>query len=243
MWKTHVCLQVDMRWPLALTKARELRGLSQAEAGVAMGISQVAYGNRERSVTTITEDWLAEFLDKIRMERAEFDSIAKRIPVQSLVPSEDIPLYSNLAAAGQRAFVPEDEGDEWTQTMDRGEISKHPRAFAVRVEGDSMEPRVLHGDIVVCEPVDDEYGIGSLTDGRMVVLWGGVSEVTDYQRDGDRKAKPMIVPTGGMVGLWAWTDGGAELRKVNTRYQPVSIPAQHDGTLRVAVVVELRRRV
>ncbi len=230
-----------MRWPLALIKARQVRGLSQSDAGRAMGISQVSYGNRERGVTEIGEEWLAQFLDKIDMKRAEFDAIVQRVPVQSVTPSEDIPLYPNLAAAGQRAFCPEDEGDEWTATVDRGSVTKHPRAFAVKSDGDSMEPRIMSGDTVVCEPIDDEHGIGALTDGKMVVVWGGATETMDFQRDGDRRAKPMIVPTGGMIGLWAWVNNGAELRKANQRYQSIRIPAQHDGTLRIAVVVEMRR--
>ena len=242
--KFGVDCTVDMRWPLAIVKARELRGISQRDAGKLMQMSSVAYGNRERGSTVITDDWLLTFLGVIDMKRAEFDAIVKTIPVRSITPSRDIPLYPNLASAGRRAFVPDDTGEEWTEKVDRGNATFHPQAFAVKVEGDSMEPRVLHGDVVICEPIDDEYGVQALSDGRMVVVWGGVSETTDIDRTKDtRRARPLIVPSGGMIGLWAWIEGGAELRKANDKYAPIGIPAQHDGTLRVAVVVEIRRRV
>lgn len=232
-----------MRWPTAITKAREARGLTQREVGDRMKLSYVALGNRERGVTTITEEWLFTFLGAIGMNREEFFTLVERVPVHSLAPSEDIPLYPSLASAGRRAFVPEDTGEEWTTTLDRGSATFHPRAFAVTIEGDSMEPRVLHGDVAICEPVDDEDGIGVLTDGRMVLVWGGVGEVADIQNNEPRRARAMIMPTGGMIGLWAWVSGGAELRKANPKYSAIQIPAQHDGTLRVAVVVEIRRRV
>jgi hypothetical protein len=234
---------VDMRWPLAITKAREARGLTQREVGERMKLSYVALGNRERGVTTITEEWLLAFLVEIGMEREEFLTIVGQVPVHSLTPSEDIPLYPNLASAGKRAFVPEDTGEEWNTTVDRGNATFHPRAFAVTIEGDSMEPRVLHGDVAICEPVDDEYGVGTLTDGKMVIVFGGARETVDYQNSEIRLARPMVVPTGGMIGLWAWISDGAELRKANAKYSPIRIPAQHDGTLRIAVVVEIRRRV
>jgi SOS-response transcriptional repressor LexA len=237
-------LIVDMRWPLALIKARQVRGLSQSDAGRAMGISQVSYGNRERGVTEIGEEWLAQFLDKINMKRAEFDAIVQRVPVQSVTPSEDIPLYPSLASAGKRAFMPEDTGEEWTEKVPRGTATKHPRAFAARVRGDSMEPKVSDGDVLVCEPIDDEEGLESLQDGRVVVAIGVAPEVRDVDivNGEPRRATPLPVPTGGMVGVWAWVGGGeAELRKTNKAYQPIRLPARHNGTVRIAVVVELRR--
>ncbi len=233
-----------MRWPLALTKARELRGVSQIQAGKLMGLSGVSYGNRERGITSITDEWLGQFLSKIDMQREEFDAIVRRIPVQSVTPSEDIPLYPTLASAGKRAFMPEDTGEEWAEKVPRGTATKHPRAFAARVRGDSMEPRVSDGDVLVCEPIDDEEGLESLQDGRVVVAIGVAPEVRDVDivNGEPRRATPLPVPTGGMVGVWAWVGGGeAELRKTNKAYQAIRLPARHNGTVRIAVVVELRR--
>lgn len=239
---------MDMRWPSAITQARELRKLTQREVGDKLGMSYVALGQRERGATRITDGWLAKFLNAIEMNRAEFDSIVRHVSVQSLAPSRDIPLYPNLASAGQRAFAPEDEGTEWTETVERGNATSHKHAFAVRIHGDSMEPLIMHGDIVVCEPVDDEEGMQSLADGRVVVAYGGgVSGSQDFERvDGETKprAKRIIVPDGGMIGKWAWIGAGAgELQKVNKAYKSVTIPAEHDGTIRFAVVVQLRRNV
>jgi transcriptional regulator with XRE-family HTH domain len=237
-----------MRWPKAVTKAREMRGISQKDVGAAMSISHVAVGSRERGSTVITGDWLNRFLAVISMNREEFFNLVERVPVHSLAPSEDIPLFPNLASAGKRAFVPDDIGEEWNETVQRGTATCHPQAFAVKIHGDSMSPMILHDDIVVCEPVSDEDGQGSLSDGRIVIVWGGgVSSTNDYSIvDGDvkHKGKQSIVPDGGMIGRWTWAEGGAgELRKTNQSYQPVRLPAEHNGTVRIAVVVEIRRRV
>jgi hypothetical protein len=236
-----------MRWPIAVTKARESRNLSQNEVGHAMGISGVAYGNRERGVTQIGEDWLGRFLHTIRMDRAEFDNLVRRIPVQSVTPSADIPLYPNLASAGKRAFMPDETDEAWMETVVRGTSSRHPGAFAAKIHGDSMAPLIVHGDVVICEPLDDEDD-SELYDGRVVVAFGtNVSSTGDYTRvDGEvkPKARAVIVPDGGMIGQWAWLEGrSGELRKVNAKYQPVLIPARHDGTIRLAVVVEVRRKM
>jgi SOS-response transcriptional repressor LexA len=237
-----------MRWPKAITKARELRALSQKDVGAAMSISHVAVGSRERGATAITSEWLDRFLAVIEMNREEFLTLVERVPVHALAPSEDIPLFPNLASAGKRAFVPDDIGEEWNETVQRGTATFHPQAFAVKIHGDSMSPMILHDDIVVCEPVSDEDGQGSLSDGRIVIVWGGgVNGNTDYLIvDGEvkPKARQIVVPDGGMIGRWSWAEGGAgELRKTNQSYQPVRLPAEHDGTVRIAVVVEIRRRV
>lgn len=238
---------MDMRWPSAITQARELRKLTQRDVGDRLGMSYVALGQRERGATRITDAWLAKFLSAIEMNRVEFDNIVRHVSVQSLAPSRDIPLYPSLASAGQRAFAPEDEGTEWTETVERGTSTSHKHAFAVRIHGDSMEPLIMHNDIVVCEPVDDEDGMQSLADGRIVVAYGGANGTSDFERvDGETRprAKRIIVPEGGMIGKWAWIGGGAgELQKVNQKYKPVTIPAEHDGTIRFAVVVQLRRNV
>jgi SOS-response transcriptional repressor LexA len=240
-------VDVDMRWPKAITKARELRGLTQKVVGERLDVAHVAIGARERGTTGITDEWLAKFLAAIEMSRVEFDLLVSKVPVQSITPSREIPLYPNLASAGQRAFAPEDTGEDWTEMVDRGNSTTHPQAFAVKVHGDSMAPMILHGDTLVCEPLEDDDGWNKLADGRIVAVWGGVTSTTDFERvDGELKpvGKQVRVPEGGMLGKWMWADDrAAELHKLNERYKSVALPSQHDGTMRVALVVQIRRNV
>lgn len=233
---------VDKRWPIAVTKARESRGISQRDMGGRMGVSNVAYGNRERGATEITDEWLARFLATINMTRVEFDEIVRRVPVAATMLPPTIPLYPSLAAAGRRAFVPDDTQEYPTDFIPRATSSQHPQAFACRVDGDSMMPDIRPGEIVICEPVDDEFG--EIEDGKVVVVWGDCEETRDVQiSEAPRRAKQMIVPSGGMIGQWVWTGGGAaELRKFNPKYPAIKIPAQHDGKLCIGVVVETRRK-
>lgn len=235
---------MDMRWPLAISRAREARGLTQRDVGQRMRLSYVAVGQRERGVTRITEDWLDKFLTCIEMDRSEFERHVTSVKPQSLLVSQEIPLYPNLAAAGRRFFVPEDTGEFVGEFIPRGRSTQHPQAFACKVEGDSMTPEIRPNDIVVCEPVDDEFG--EIEDGKVVVVWGGCVETGDVQlqEEPPKRAKPLIVPSGGMIGQWVWASGGgAELRKFNPRYPAIPIPAQHDGRICVAIVVETRRKM
>jgi hypothetical protein len=45
------------------------------------------------------------------------------------------------------------EADNVVEFVAAGELkSRYPDAFAVRIDGDSMEPEIRHGEIVICSP-------------------------------------------------------------------------------------------
>lgn len=100
------------------------------------------------------------------------------------VPSKSlrmVPVVS-FARAGQNGFDYEDLGthfDDWVPTT-----SNDPNAFALRVEGDSMESRYSPGDILVVTP-NEEPRNGDLVVARLEKT-GGVLFKLYHQTSGDR---------------------------------------------------------
>ncbi len=76
----------------------------------------------------------------------------------------------------------------------------HPDAFAVRIDGDSMAPEILHGDVVVCSPS------AAAADGRAAVV----------QLDGQ---------IGVTCKLFRRAGETVHLACVNEQYPPQSVPA------------------
>ena len=76
----------------------------------------------------------------------------------------------------------------------------HPDAFAVRIDGDSMAPEILHGDVVVCSPSSPA------ADGRAAVV----------QLDGQ---------IGVTCKLFRRAGETVHLACINERYPPQSLPA------------------
>lgn len=140
--------------------AADAAGLSQVEVAEKLGVSRSRVGNwfqglnfpkkGERvalaKLLGVTLDWLIE-------GRTENDSTSPQGVAEARAqfggpPVREVPVIS------------------WThagEAVDYQEMPKHfqgrvstsatdIRAFAVKVEGDSMEPKVFAGDLVVCEP-------------------------------------------------------------------------------------------
>ena len=101
-------------------------------------------------------------------------------------------------------------------------------AFAIKVEGDSMEPCLKHGDIVIVEPVR-EGGEGMLTEGCIVVIWLN---------------EPDGFGAGGQIGRWQHVGGKrGRLLKDNTRYQPIDLVLTHERTTAIGRAIERRTRL
>ena len=126
-----------------LRKARKAKGLTQAELGEKVSISRQAYstyetGKRDPDTETIAKiaSVLDVSLDYLLGKTLESGRNINRIPILGSVPAgtpieaiEDIEEYIDIYPK----FV------------------KHGELFALRVQGDSMEPDIRPGDIVIVE--------------------------------------------------------------------------------------------
>lgn len=123
-----------------------------------------------------------------------------------------VPLIS-WTTAGRWAEVtdphPKGEGEEWVPTT----VKVGPNAFAIRVVGDSMEPRIADGAIVIIDPARS-YKHGS------IVL---------AKRTADQEATLKQL----------WYDGATpKLKALNDRYPILDMPAD-TRIIGVAIKVEL----
>lgn len=231
----------------AMTRLRIESGFTQAQLAAALGVSQTVISKREAGKTEIDEEFGQRLLAVLNKTPADWErAIQASAAIAPRVLTDEIPFFDSIAAAGRYMFVADGENPPNVKKVDRGS-AKHPAAYAIPVHGDSMAPTLLDGDTIVCEPIIDEHDEYRLVDGRIVVVFApdaldaAVGDIDNQTRL--RKARSMPVPKAGAVGRWRWTEGRAAIiEKDNTKAVPLHLPAEHVTTLRIAVVIELRRK-
>lgn len=145
-----------MAW--RLNSAAEEANLKQIAIAEALGQKPATVGNwfqglnyprrRERKelarLLGVTEDWLFEGGDVKTPAAVVEDSAAGT----EYTVVREVPVIS-WAHAGTAATF-EEMPKHWQGKVATN--SRDPRAFALTIEGDSMEPKFLQGDKVICEP-------------------------------------------------------------------------------------------
>jgi hypothetical protein len=230
---------------IALRRMRTERNLSLRDLEKSIGQTNVTIGSRERGRLRWDDDDIDAYLKAIGATRRDLERAIADVVVPTKA-TDTIPLLPTIASAG-RAWL--DRGDaqdfpDGTKQVPRGRRATHPAAFAVTVEGTSMQPLFQPGDIIVCEPIEDEEDVDRLQDGRVVVCW---THPAVQQSQGKTIKTPdglQLIPPAGFVGRWEWrADRSAVIRKDNGHHHAVWIPAAHDGRVFLAVVVEFTRAV
>lgn len=146
-----------------LKEAREKAGLSQEAIAVKMGISRAAVAQWEADTTVpeaskfarlaeilgVSTDWLLtghEFQGVSDPQTGRYEHNTEPAP-----ELRRLPIVSWVQAGrGQEAADPHPpgDGDGIAHTTKR----LGPNAYALRIRGDSMEPRFHDGDIIVIDP-------------------------------------------------------------------------------------------
>ena len=126
-----------------LKNARKAKGYTQAQLAALVSLSRQAYstyetGRRDPDTQTIAKiaSYLDVSLDYLLDRNGEPDKNKNRIPLLGTVP------------AGTPTEAIEDV-EEYIDIYPR--FVKHGEFFALRVQGDSMEPDIRHGDIAIIE--------------------------------------------------------------------------------------------
>ena len=146
------------RLQMALEHAREAKGYSVNKVAelvgmrpstlyeaAAKGIRPSSYTVKIAEVTGVSSDWLAE--GKGPMLQTE--TPANVTPVE--VKRRRVPLVSSVAAglfAEAVDYHPVGWSDEWVECT----VPVKDHTFALKVEGDSMEPKFEEGRILIVEP-------------------------------------------------------------------------------------------
>ena len=197
-----------------LKSLREERTVSQKELASALDVAQSAVGNWESGARQPNLDRLRKLASFFEVpvgyllgaeERPASDPDRHRVPVLGYVRA-GLPLTAEELVLGYE--------DVSREIADAGDH------FALRVQGDSMEPYLLSGDVVIVRQQEDvDSG-----DTAVVLIRGE-----------DATVKKLVKH-----------DNGVALVASNPKYEPLFFTAEEVDSLPVRVlgkVVELRRRM
>lgn len=187
-----------------------------------MGITGSMLGRKERGQGTFSQREIDIISEVFGVSASEFVESAK-----TYGNVDSIPVIHMATAGGSWDHGENQEYDGATavERVDRGSV-RHPKAFGIRVTGDSMHPSVAAGDLLICEPVEFEDELPRLVSGRMVVV------TLRDERFGDSL----------QVGRWVWRNPkGFRLNKDNPKYPAQDYELERDRVARLAVVVQVRR--
>ncbi len=146
-----------------LSQAASIAGLTQTEIAIRLGIKDSGSGRvnnwfkarnfpraGERPALAkllgVRPEWLYHGIGE--PQKFSGDAVANHVQEKHGVDMREVPVIS-WTHAGEAATY-EEMPKHWHGKVHSS--SRDPRAFAVTVEGDSMEPKVFAGDRVVCEP-------------------------------------------------------------------------------------------
>lgn len=180
------------RFQEALRAVRSRRGLSQVELAEKLGVKPGTVGNWEAGVNGAPRKRLKEIADKLgvtmefltgepAMELKDAPSAhynAKHIG--SVHGASKIPVIS-FARAGAVDFDYADLDAQMDESIESD--IKDPNSFGLVVEGDSMEPKISAGDIVIVAP-NDRPRNGDLVVSRLERTEGVMLKI--FSHDGDR---------------------------------------------------------
>ena len=157
-----------------LKSLREGASLSQKKVAEELGITQGAYSLIENGQNSITTEHL---LTLSKLYSVPTDRILKGSHNSIMMNSTNgfVPLINVEARAG---FIENRDNEQWMSTLDMFKLpgyepSKGQKLF--EVEGDSMMPTLMHGDILITQHTDD---LNEILDGSVAVIVTGKSVLT-----------------------------------------------------------------
>ena len=133
-----------------LLKARKAKGLSQAQVAKAIGAYQQKYQNWESGIHEPDSETLRKLADVLEVS---VDWLLGSIPSIEYAqrPLGMAPLIS-WVQAGKLHFPIDNLPPGESEGPPIPTYCKDPKAFALRVRGDSMEPEFYEGDIIIVSP-------------------------------------------------------------------------------------------
>ena len=207
---------------IKLKELRENKGLSQAAFAAEIGVGQSTVGSWEngaRKPNLDTMKKLAAYFDIPVAVLLDDDSSRKNPPIHRR-KGVRIPVYGDTAAGVPILAIEDfdsDDPDDWEEITE--DMARSGDYIALRIKGDSMEPRMKTGDIVIVRLQPDiETG-----------------DVAIVRVNGDSATCKKIKKT--PQGLW--------LISFNPDYEPMFYSPKEIEELPVAIigkVVELRAK-
>lgn len=149
-----------------LKTLRETAGLSQKKIALELKITQGAYSLIENGQNSITTEHL---LTLSKLYSVPTDRILKgsHNAITMSLKNGFIPLIDVNAHAG---FIENRKDEEWLGALEMYRIpgfDSHKDQKLFEVEGDSMMPTLMHGDILIAKHLDD---LSAVVDGSIIVV-------------------------------------------------------------------------
>lgn len=149
-----------------LKNLRETFSYSQKRVASELGITQGAYSLIENGQNSITTEHL---LTLSKLYSVPTDRILKGSKNAIIMSTNNgfVPLVKVEAHAG---FISNRDNEEWLETLEMYKIPGYEPATGQKlfeVEGDSMLPTLMHGDILITQHVED---LSEILDGSVVVI-------------------------------------------------------------------------
>lgn len=180
------------RFQEALRSVRSRRGLSQVELAELLGVKPGTVGNWEAGVNGAPRKRLKEIADKLEVSM-EFLTGEPEMELREAPSAHYNAKHLGIVKKGHRipvisftraGLVDFDYADLDGQMDDSIESDiKDPNSFGLVVEGDSMEPKISAGDIVVVAP-NDRPRNGDLVVARLAKTEGVMLKI--FSHDGER---------------------------------------------------------
>jgi repressor LexA len=183
----------------AIKAWRDYRGLSQEKLGERAGITRqtvYVYEAEERSPNIEILDRIVAALglssvDEFRAGPPEEHALPQRNGITKETDTDAprevhtvaLPLYETVPAGGWSAHVAETD----TEYRVLRHLARHDGFVVVRVEGDSMYPRFLDGDLVLVDTTQKKPRSGQV----VVALYRGQTTMKRYRRI---RGAPVLMP-------------------------------------------------
>ena len=185
-----------------LRTVRKQKKIGQVDLANMLGITQSSYSRYEAGLRDIPTDVLLKLVEILEASADEILGIGndqsdpgwqvveendprfppKVFPAEPLPDLERetslIPILGSVRA-GYNNYA--EENREGYMTVDDRLKAMHPDAYVLSVKGDSMEPEICHGDMVICLP-DVEVKSGDVA---IVCVNGDIGTVKRVRFDGD----------------------------------------------------------
>lgn len=208
---------------------REERGWTQEELAKLVGIHPTGVVRRESGATNVKYPEMVKFAAAFGMSIEEFNSHWRGQKIHDRPAPEMIPLI-NRVSAGRVIEYDHEQGaaaeyHDANAYIQRDKDTTGPLLFAATVVGDSMEPALHSGDVVVFDPLIPGNFTPTIKSGDVVYV---------------RWAKGTGVYGNGVYRVFFETLPTVRLTKDNKKYPEIHTQVTKDFIDQIAVGVQLR---
>ena len=187
-----------MKTPEDLVRARKSLGLTQAELARRLGISETYLSLLENGKKPISDRFRLNFEqnvgDKLKCEVKETTPTLETVPVPRRIP------VVGMAAAAMYDPALSQICDLWEGSEETVPcVLEREGIFAIRIQGDSMEPALHDGDVVAVDP-------------------------NELPKTGDT-AVVCLREDGLVIKRWFWRHGVIRLESLNTEGRTLGRPS------------------